>query len=229
MPSGLEHRLGEVVGERHAGRRRDGVGGQLDAGVGVDPPPLRRGDRLGPVERVAAGVGEQVAQRAAGLADGSSSATMPSSTATSVAHAASGLVSDARRKRWSTSPTVPATVPSAATTAAPTCRTGHVETSSRACSTVQPRGAGDQLGDPERQVEALAGVQPGVAHRLVAVVEVGVGHGVGAAEALGDVLAGQLDVDAARPRALGPVGPDEPGDLARRCRRSGGSCGRSAR
>ena len=45
-------------------------------------------------------------------------------------------------------------------------------------------------------------------------VEVGVGHGVGAAEALGDVLAGQLDVDAAGPRALGTVGADESGDLA---------------
>ena len=103
--------------------------------------------------------------------------------------------------------------------------------SSRAPRTAAQVGgaAGDQLGDAERQVEALAGVEPRVAHRLVAVVEVGVGDVVGAAEALGDVLAGELDVDAARPRALGPVGPDEAGDLAARCRRSGGSCGRSAR
>ena len=37
---------------------------------------------------------------------------------------------------------------------------------------------------------------------------------VGAAEALGDVVAGELDVDAARPGALGAVRPDEAGDLA---------------
>ena len=74
--------------------------------------------------------------------------------------------------------------------------------------------ARSEFGDPEREVEALAGVQSRVAHRLVAIVEVGVAHRVGAAEALGDVLAGELDVDAAGPRALGAVGPDEAADLA---------------
>ena len=41
----------------------------LDAGVGVDPRALRLGDRLGAVESVSAGMGQQVAQRAARLAD----------------------------------------------------------------------------------------------------------------------------------------------------------------
>ena len=44
-----------------------------------------------------------------------------------------------------------------------------------------------ELGDAEREVEALAAVEPRVAHRLVAVVELGVEDLVGAAEALGDV------------------------------------------
>ena len=71
----------------------------------------------------------------------------------------------------------------------------------------------EELGDPEGEVEGLAGVEAGVAHRLVAVVEVGVEDLLGAAEALGDVVAGELDVDAARPGALGPVGGEEAGDL----------------
>ena len=86
-----------------------------------------------------------------------------------------------------------------------------------------------QLGDAEGQVEALAAVEAGVAHRLVAVVEVGVEDLLGAAEALGDVVAGELDVHAAGPGALGPVGGEEAGDLARGWRRGGGSCGRRRR
>ena len=54
-------------------------------------------------------------------------------------------------------------------------------------------GAGAQgLGDPEGQVERLAAVEPGVAHRLVAGVEVGVEDLVGPAQALGHVVAGEL-------------------------------------
>ena len=87
----------------------------------------------------------------------------------------------------------------------------------------------EQLGHPEGQVEALAAVEAGVAHRLVAVVEVGVEDLLGAAEALGDVVAGELDVHAAGPGALGPVGGEEAGDLARARRRGGGSCGRPRR
>ena len=62
------------------------------------------------------------------------------------------------------------------------------------------RSASHELGDAEGEVERLPPVQARVAERLVAVVELLLEHGLGAAEALGDVLAGELDVDAARPR-----------------------------
>ena len=68
-PQRGEHRLAEVVGEGHVRRRGDRLGDHLEPGVGVDPPALGPADRLDAVERVAAGVGEQVAQRASGLAD----------------------------------------------------------------------------------------------------------------------------------------------------------------
>ena len=63
---------------------------------------------------------------------------------------------------------------------------------------VASAAVGDQpLGDPERQLQRLLDVQPRVAGGLVAAAEVGVGELGGAAEALGDVVAGQLDVQAA--------------------------------
>jgi cellulose synthase (UDP-forming) len=70
-----------------------------------------------------------------------------------------------------------------------------------------------ELGDPEGEVERLAGVEPGVAHGLVAGAQVGVEDLLGAAEALGDVVAGELDVHPAGPGADGLVCPEEPGDL----------------
>ena len=73
---------------------------------------------------------------------------MPSSTATSVAHAVIGLVSEASRKRWSTAPTAPSTVPSARTTAAATRRDG-------------PRR--DQLEGPQR--DRVSGVRRRSARR----------------------------------------------------------------
>ena len=54
------------------------------------------------------------------------------------------------------------------------------------------------LRDEERQLQRLLRVQPRVAGGLVAVGQVDVLDLLGAAEALGDVLAGELDVDAAR-------------------------------
>jgi acyl carrier protein len=91
---------------------------------------------------------------------------------------------------------------------------------SRAATAVDLARSGElaeQLGDPKGEVDTLSGVQPRVAHRLVAVVEVGVRQLIAAAETLGDVLAGELDVDAARPGAFGSVGPPLPvgsvGDL----------------
>ena len=69
------------------------------------------------------------------------------------------------------------------------------------------------LGDEERQLQRLAGVQPRVARRLVPPGQVGVGDLLRAAEALGDVVAGQLDVHAARPRADGRVHLEEAAHL----------------
>ena len=57
------------------------------------------------------------------------------------------------------------------------------------------------LRDEERQLQGLRGVQPRVAGGLVAAGEVGLADGLGAAQALGDVFAGQLDVQAAGPDA----------------------------
>ena len=58
--------------------------------------------------------------------------------------------------------------------------------------------AAQHLRHQERQLQRLLGVQPRVARGLVAAGQVGVGDLLRAAQALGDVLAGQLDVDAAR-------------------------------
>ena len=60
-----------------------------------------------------------------------------------------------------------------------------------------PRQSAEHLRDEERQLQRLLGVQPRVARGLVAAAEVGVGDLLRAAEALGDVLAGHLDMDAA--------------------------------
>src|SRR3954470_22898220 len=54
--------------------------------------------------------------------------------------------------------------------------------------------AGEHLGHEERQLERLLVVKPGVAQRLVAGGEVGLVDPLGAAEALGDVVARQFDV-----------------------------------
>ena len=59
-----------------------------------------------------------------------------------------------------------------------------------------------ELGQPEGQIERLARVQARVAERHVADVQLVLEHGLGAAQALGDVLARELDVDAAGRRAL---------------------------
>src|SRR3954454_18274899 len=73
--------------------------------------------------------------------------------------------------------------------------------------------ATQHLRDEEGEFERLAGVQPGVARGLVPAVEVLVADLLGAAEALRDVLTGQLDVDAARPGAEGTVHVEEAQDL----------------
>src|SRR3712207_3556449 len=65
------------------------------------------------------------------------------------------------------------------------------------------------LRDQEGELQRLPGVQPRVAGGLVAAVEVLVADLHGPAEALGDVLTGELDVDAAGPGAQGPVDVEE--------------------
>src|SRR3954454_13263238 len=62
----------------------------------------------------------------------------------------------------------------------------------------RPLSASQHLGDEERELERLLGVEPRVAGRLVAAGEVLVRDVLRAAEALGDVFPGDLDVDAAR-------------------------------
>src|SRR5882672_8319503 len=53
------------------------------------------------------------------------------------------------------------------------------------------------LGQQESQFERLAGVEAGVAVGVVAVAQLVVGDGLGAADAFGDVLAGHLEMHAA--------------------------------
>src|SRR3954447_22662618 len=65
------------------------------------------------------------------------------------------------------------------------------------------------LRNQEGEFEGLPGVQPGVAGGLVPAVEVRVADLLRTAEALGDVLAGELDVDAAGPGAQCAVHVEE--------------------
>src|SRR4051812_30662307 len=65
--------------------------------------------------------------------------------------------------------------------------------------------ATQHLRHEEGQFQRLPGVQPRVAGGLVPAVEVLVADLHGTAEALRDVLAGELDVDASRPGAQAPV------------------------
>src|SRR4030042_94715 len=59
------------------------------------------------------------------------------------------------------------------------------------------------LGHDEGQLERLVGVEPRIAMGVVAVRQIGLGDGLGAAHAFGPVLAGPLDMDAA---GMGPFG-----------------------
>src|SRR6266481_810629 len=55
----------------------------------------------------------------------------------------------------------------------------------------------EQLRDQESHVDRLFGIQPGIADRVIAVVEMLIGDGARAADAFGDILAGHLQMDAA--------------------------------
>ena len=67
----------------------------------------------------------------------------------------------------------------------------------------------EELGDLEGEVEGLAGVEAGVAHRLVSALELVAEHFLGSAETLGHVLAGELDVHAAGPDVGCPAHGEE--------------------
>src|SRR5262245_62903267 len=76
-------------------------------------------------------------------------------------------------------------------------------------------GAAEELGGLEREVERLPRVQARVAHGLVALLEVRAEDFVGATQALGDVLAGELDVEPARPDVGALTRGEELVDLGR--------------
>ena len=72
----------------------------------------------------------------------------------------------------------------------------------------------DTLRPPEGQLERLVSIEPGIAVGIVAVGEIGIRDRAGAAGALRHVLAGHLEVDTARMRALGAMDREELIDLA---------------
>src|SRR3954451_7000196 len=67
----------------------------------------------------------------------------------------------------------------------------------------------EQFCDQESHVDGLLGVEPGITDRVIAVVEILVGDRAGAAEALGDVLAGHLQMHAAGMGAFRGVDREE--------------------
>src|SRR6185503_9323451 len=67
----------------------------------------------------------------------------------------------------------------------------------------------EQVRQQERQIDRLLGVEPGIADGVIAVLEVSVGDHARAAGALGDVLAGHLQMHAAAMGAFGAVDREE--------------------
>src|SRR5437879_12045844 len=61
--------------------------------------------------------------------------------------------------------------------------------------------ASHQLGNAKREIKRLSCVQPRIAKRLVAEVELGPANRLGAAEACGDILAREREMHPAGPRA----------------------------
>src|SRR6266436_7619814 len=71
----------------------------------------------------------------------------------------------------------------------------------------------EQFRDQESHVDRLFGIEPGIADRVVAVVEMLVRDGAGAADAFGHVLAGHFQMHAAGMGALGRMDREEAFDL----------------
>src|SRR5262249_13110127 len=60
-----------------------------------------------------------------------------------------------------------------------------------------------RLGDLEGKLQSLGGVKPRVAMRQIAFGERGLAHPLGATDAFGHILSGQLEMHAARIASLG--------------------------
>src|SRR5215213_3274203 len=67
----------------------------------------------------------------------------------------------------------------------------------------------EQFGDQESHVDRLLCIQPGIAYRVIAIVEILVGNGARAADAFGHILAGHLQMNATGMSALGGVNGEE--------------------
>ena len=179
IPSGIQDRLGEVRRRTACPvRRSTAAAASSMPGVGVDPSAARLGAsarhrRTGTRRRGRAG--DAACTRAGRRAR--RARRCPPRRRPSPPSRSASLVSDASRKRRSRSPNVADA--RAVGTDDGGGRRGRPPSGrrARAPASIRPSGgaAGDQLGEPERQVEALAGVEARVADRLVAVVEVGVG------------------------------------------------------
>src|SRR5262249_34410362 len=140
------------------------------------------------------------------------SATSLGSTATGAATTASSTSSTASRKddAGSTAPRSPAADIAPGSTSQP--RTSSTPAARAASPTEAPispvpttarlvtiSSGTHQLGDAKREIERLARVQPQVAERHVARVELRLLHVLRSAETLGDVVTGELEMHAARP------------------------------
>src|SRR5436190_3207593 len=66
-----------------------------------------------------------------------------------------------------------------------------------------------EFGDQEGHVDRLFGIEPGIAHRVVAVAEILMRDGAGAAETFGDVLPGHLQMNTAGMGAFGGMHAEE--------------------
>ena len=86
-----------------------------------------------------------------------------------------------------------------------------------------------RLGDLEGQLERLGGIEPRVAMRQIAVGERGFADRLGAADAFGDVLPGQLEMHAAGIAALGGMDREGAVQLVEDAVERRGSCTRSTR
>ena len=73
--------------------------------------------------------------------------------------------------------------------------------------------AANQFCNVECQIQRLASVEARVAHCFVTRVEIFIAYGLCTAKTLCDIVAGELDVDAAWPCAFCTVGLDKASDL----------------